>query len=65
MIRALSHIARNHFAQYIVVDDSGTFKPCWSMKEAQEWLPYCGERAAIMGKVSREILVGRSQSRAY
>lgn len=40
---------------YLVVDNLGTRKVCWTMKKAIAWLPFCGKRAFIIGRWTRRI----------
>lgn len=72
MIRTLRKLSRAvnaallaHFAPFIVWDSHGTKQPCWTMAQAEAWLPFCADRAAIVCANTRTILTVRQQSRAY
>lgn len=65
MIRAIRSALRAHFAPLILWDDCGTRRYCMSMAEAMEWLPACGNNAAVINRRTRVIEVSRHQTRAY
>jgi hypothetical protein len=66
MIRAIRKAAREAFreafAPLILWDDFGTVRYCMSMREAMEWLPYCGNNAAVINRRTRVIEVSRHVS---
>lgn len=39
---------RNEYGRYVVVDSYGTGQVEWTLRKAQEWLPYCGMNACIV-----------------
>ena len=53
-----------HFAPYIVWDNCGTKKSVWTMRQAMEWLPYCGTHAAIVDTATHRLIVSRQISHA-
>lgn len=61
-VKAVDSIARDYFAQYVIMDDFGTRRLCWSLAEAYEWLPACGNRAFICETYDYTILAARIQS---
>lgn len=61
IFRKLDAIARDYFAPYGVADNAGTRKLCWTMEEAQSWLPYCSENAVIVETYDYTPLVKRTQ----
>lgn len=65
LIRSANAALLAHFAPYIVWDCHGTVKPCWTYAGAEEWLPYCSPRAAIVHAASRTIVTIREQVNAY
>lgn len=58
---AVNNLLKEYFAPYIVIDCYGTDVLCWSMKEAQAWIPYCSKSAYIMETYDYAVLVSRLQ----
>jgi hypothetical protein len=46
---------------YIVKDNHGTRQICWTFTQAMEWLPFCADQAAIVGRFSGRVIATRTQ----
>lgn len=60
ILKAIDALLRDYFAPYVIMDNYGTYKLCWSMKEAETWMPYCGNECFIMETYDYCTLVARS-----
>jgi hypothetical protein len=60
--KKVNDTAKDYFAPVVIIDNFGTRKLCWTLKQAEAWLPYCGDKAYILETCDYEILVKRIQS---
>lgn len=54
----LAALVRVALAPYLVLDDYGTARRCWTLAEARSWLPYCSERCAVYRLLPVAVRVG-------
>ena len=50
--RSVAGKLRNVFAPYLVQDDYGTHRRCWTRSEAESWIPYCSARSRVVNLLS-------------
>jgi hypothetical protein len=61
LCNAINAILKDYFAGYLILDCYGTNKLCWTMKEAESWLAYCGKNVKIVETYDYRIIVQRIQ----
>lgn len=60
MLTQLNEFLKDLFAHYIVLDNYGTRRLCWTMAEARSWLEFCSPVAFICETVDYTIIEARS-----
>lgn len=58
-------LAKRRFARFLVLDCLGTKKLCWSMAEAEAWIPFCSANMRIVDTLDFAVVLERKQVRAY
>ena len=57
----LHNMLKDYFAPYLVTCSYGTDRLCWTLKEAESWIKYCGKNARIVGTYDYNIVIQRVQ----
>ena len=54
-------VLKDYFAPYLVTCSYGTDRLCWTLKDAESWIKYCGKDAVIVGTYDYNVIVQRVQ----
>jgi hypothetical protein len=47
MLKAL----KKALSRYIIIDSFGTYRYCYTLKDAQDWLDYCADNGYIIDRL--------------